>query len=169
MSSKNKIYYWILIFMIGCFVGWIYEEIFYLVVDHKLINSGFLYGPYLPVYGWGAVFLNLLLKRFKKYPMLVFLLSILITGVLEYITGDIMFKIYNRTWWDYTGLFLNIGGYVCLRSVLSFSVGAMFLIYFIEPKLCSFLENSKVIKKYVSILFVMVFLIDNIVTFLYRY
>lgn len=117
----------------------------------------------------GAVFLNLLLKRFKKYPMLVFLLSILITGVLEYITGDIMFKIYNRTWWDYTGLFLNIGGYVCLRSVLSFSVGAMFLIYFIEPKLCSFLENSKVIKKYVSILFVMVFLIDNIVTFLYRY
>ena len=80
-----------------------------------------------------------------------------------------MFKVYNRTWWDYTGLFLNIGGYVCLRSVLSFSVGAMFLIYFIEPKLCSFLENSKVIKKCVSILFVMVFLIDNIVTFLYRY
>lgn len=155
--------------MIGCFVGWIYEEIFYLVVDHKLINSGFLYGPYLPVYGWGAVVLNLLLKRFKKYPILVFLLSILITGVLEYITGDIMFRVYNRTWWDYTGLFLNIGGYVCLRSVLSFSVGAMFLIYFIEPKLCSFLENSKVIKKYVSILFVMVFLIDNIVTFLYRY
>ena len=155
--------------MIGCFVGWIYEEIFYLVVDHKLINSGFLYGPYLPVYGWGAVVINLLLKRFKKYPILVFLLSILITGVLEYITGDIMFKIYNRTWWDYTGLFLNIGGYVCLRSVLSFSVGAMFLIYFIEPKLCSFLENSKVIKKYVSILFVIVFLIDNIVTFLYRY
>ena len=65
--------------------------------------------------GVGAVFMLWLLKRFKKRPWLVFLLAMIITGIVEYITGVLMFEIYHKTWWDYTGLFLNINGYVCLR------------------------------------------------------
>jgi len=80
----------------------------------------------------------LLLKRFRKNPALFFLLSVLVTGVLEYITGLAMWLIWHQRWWDYTGLYLNIGGFVCLRSVLSFGIGGLVLIYLIEPALARF-------------------------------
>ena len=54
-----------MIFLIGSIVGFIYEEIFYYIFEDTLAKRGFLYGPYLPVYGFGAVLMVLLLK---KYP-----------------------------------------------------------------------------------------------------
>lgn len=168
-SKKEKLIYWILIFLIGSLIGWIYEEIFYYVTENTISNRGFFYGPYLPVYGWGSVILMLTLKKLKKYPILVFILSMLITGIVEYATGYIMYALYERIWWDYTGLFLNISGYVCFRSVFTFAIGTIVLIYLIEPYL------SKLIAKYsrhaeiISYLFLTIFIIDNIITFIFRY
>lgn len=168
-SKKEKLIYWILIFLIGSLIGWIYEEIFYYVTENTISNRGFFYGPYLPVYGWGSVILMLTLKKLKKYPILVFILSMLITGIVEYATGYIMYVLYERIWWDYTGLFLNISGYVCFRSVFTFAIGTIVLIYLIEPYL------SKLIAKYsrhaeiISYLFLTIFIIDNIITFIFRY
>lgn len=65
----------------------------------------------------------------------------LVTGVVKYITGFWMWKIYKRTWWDYTGLFLNIDGYVCFRSVFTFALVALALIYLFVPMI------DKLIKK----------------------
>lgn len=168
-SKKEKLIYWILIFLIGSLIGWIYEEIFYYVTENTISNRGFFYGPYLPVYGWGSVILMLTLKKLKKYPILVFILSMLITGIVEYVTGYVMYALYERIWWDYTGLFLNISGYVCFRSVFTFAIGTIGLIYLIEPYL------SKLIAKYsrhaeiISYLFLTIFIIDNIITFIFRY
>ena len=148
---KDNFSYLILIFLFGSLVGFIYEELFYLIVDKKIVYQGFLYGPYLPIYGWGCLGL-LSLKKVKKHPSLVFLLAILITGVLEYISGFMLLKIFNRTWWDYTGLFLNINGHVCLRSVLSFSVGGLALIYLIEPWVLKI--NDKIKAKTKSIVYI---------------
>ena len=130
LDLKTKLKVMLLIFIVGCFVGYIYEEIFCLIIDRELVNRGFLYGPYLPVYGFGALFL-MLLKPFKKSPILIFVLSMLVTGVVEYITGYVMWEIWHQRWWDYTGLFLNIDGYVCLRSLLTFAIAALLLIYII--------------------------------------
>lgn len=168
-SKKEKLIYWILIFLIGSLIGWIYEEIFYYITENTISNRGFFYGPYLPVYGWGSVILMLTLKKLKKYPILVFILSMLITGIVEYVTGYVMYALYERIWWDYTGLFLNISGYVCFRSVFTFAIGTIGLIYLIEPYL------SKLIAKYsrpaeiISYLFLTIFIIDNIITFIFRY
>lgn len=161
-------YLWL--FLIGSFVGYIYEIIFFLVDDHVLVNRGFLYGPYLPVYGFGAIILAFLLKRFKKNPLVVFLLAMLITGVLEYFTGCLLWNIYHKTWWDYTGLFLNIDGYVCLRSVLSFGIGGLLLIYLVEPFTCKFLAGSGKKKLCViSILLIIVIILDLVFTVIFRY
>lgn len=168
-NKKEKIVYWILIFLIGSLIGWIYEEIFYLVTENTIGNRGFFYGPYLPVYGWGAVILMLTLRKLKKHPILIFILSMLITGIVEYITGYVMYAMYGRVWWDYTGLFLNIGGYVCFRSIFTFAIGTIGLMYFIEPYL------NKIIKKYtkcasvISLLFLIIFIVDSIITFIFRY
>ncbi len=159
----------LLIFIVGCFAGYIYEEIFHLVIEHELVNRGFLYGPYLPVYGFGAIFLTLLLKCFKKSPVLVFLASMLITGIVEYVTGYAMWEIWQRRWWDYTGLFLNIDGYVCLRSLLTFAVGALLLIYIIEPYIVKYIKKwNKTKVNLFIILFYIIISIDIILTFLIR-
>lgn len=165
---KDNFSYLVLIFLFGSLVGFIYEELFYLIVDKKIVYQGFLYGPYLPIYGWGCLGL-LSLKKVKKHPSLVFLLAILITGILEYISGFMLLKIFNRTWWDYTGLFLNIDGFVCLRSVITFGIGALLLIYIFEPLIIKLCKKKPKLVRVIAISFLIIFIIDNIITFLFRY
>ena len=168
-NKKEKIIYWILIFLIGSLIGWIYEEIFYLVTENIIGNRGFFYGPYLPVYGWGAIILMLTLRKLKKHPVLIFILSMLITGIVEYITGYVMYAMYGRVWWDYTGLFLNIGGYVCFRSIFTFAIGTIGLMYFIEPYLNKFIKKYNKCASVISLLFLIIFIVDSIITFIFRY
>ena len=61
---KDNFSYLVLIFLFGSLVGFIYEELFYLIVDKKIVYQGFLYGPYLPIYGWGC--LGLLSLKLSK-------------------------------------------------------------------------------------------------------
>lgn len=166
----KKFNYYFMVFILGAFIGWIYEICFYFITENNLTNPGFLYGPYLPVYGYGALLMVLLFKPLKKQPVLIFIFSMLLTGVLEYFTGKIMVDIWHRTWWDYTGLFLNIDGYVCLRSVLSFAIGGEVLIYFIEPQIQKLLDKefTHQIDMFLNI-FMVIFLADNLVSFLLRH
>lgn len=166
--KKGQFYF--LIFVIGAICGWIYEEIFYFIADGKIYNRGFLYGPYLPVYGYGAILMIMFLRKVRNNPIFVFLLAVLITGILEYFTGKIMWEIWHQKWWDYTGLFLNIDGYVCLRSVITFGIGGLFLIYVIEPfltKMIKTISNKKI--NCLCIIVFAIFLIDNIITFIFRH
>lgn len=156
-------------FLIGSIAGYIYEVLFYLIDDHVLVNRGFLYGPYVPVYGTGAVLMLFALKRFKKNPIIVFLLAVLLTGVLEYITGVFMFELYHRRWWDYTGLFLNINGYVCFRSVFTFGIGGLILIYIIDPLVCKFASEAKR-KRFLcgASIGILIMIIDLMLTLMFR-
>ena len=167
-DTKTKLCIYLLTFLIGSVAGYIYEIIYYLVIDNELVNRGFLYGPYLPVYGFGAVFMLWILKRFKKDPLVVFLLAMLITGIIEYLTGYLMFNIYHRSWWDYTGAFLNINSYVCLRSILTFGIGGLILIYVIDPIVCKTIEeldsNKCLLAVFLGIFFIF---IDLILTLTY--
>lgn len=168
-DTKTKLCIYLITFIVGSIVGYIYEIIYYLIIDKELVNRGFLYGPYLPVYGFGAVFMLWLIKRFKKDPLIVFLLGVLITGIVEYITGYLMFHIYHRTWWDYTGLFLNINGYVCLRSVLTFGIGGLILIYVVDPIISKLSKNLNSNKYLVaSSLGIFLIVLDLTFTLVYR-
>lgn len=168
-DKKTMVAIYIFIFFVGSLIGFIYEEVFCYLFDHELVKRGFLYGPYLPVYGFGAILMVWLLKRFKKNPLVVFLLAMLVTGILEYFTGYLLFQIYHKTWWDYTGLFLNINGYVCLRSVLTFGIGGLLLIYIVEPLVCkmaSKIDNFKF--SLTSFAIVCLFFIDFVFTMMFR-
>lgn len=167
--SKNKIFdkmiYYFIIFIFGALSGYIYEVVFYYITLGFINNWGILYGPYLPIYGVGAIFLSMLYPLRKK-PLLVFLLSIFVTGLVEYIIGYIALNIFSLRLWDYRGLLLNINGLVCLRSVLSFSVGGLILIYIIIPIVNRITKYN--IIKYISIIIAVVFFVDIILSTLYR-
>lgn len=160
----DKLLYYFVIFILGAITGYIYEVIFYYITLGVLNNWGILYGPWLPIYGVGAVFLSML-KPLKKNPLLLFILSIIITGLLEYIVGYISVNIFNQRLWDYTGLFLNINGLVCLRSVLTFAVGSLILNYLLLPLIDKY--YNKKYYKYTYII-ISIFIIDIIVSNLYR-
>ena len=53
--NMDRLCYLFLIFLTGCLVGWVYEEIFYWIAEGVLRNRGILYGPWLPIYGIGAL------------------------------------------------------------------------------------------------------------------
>ena len=93
----------------------------------------------------------------------------LVTGVLEYIAGVLLYEIYHKTWWSYEGLFLNIDGYVCLRSVFSFAIGGLLLIYLLEPLICKLVSKMKKKNVIIISLFMMgIILIDFGLTLLFR-
>ena len=130
--SAEKLCYLFLVFVAGCFVGWIYEEIFYWITEGLLRNRGILYGPWLPIYGIGALGIYAL-KPLKGHPALLFMCCVVLTGVVEYIIGYVGIQVFGLRLWDYRGLFLNLQGIICLRSVLSFGILGLVFHYLLEP------------------------------------
>ena len=166
--SKDGLCYLFLIFLIGCLVGWIYEEIFYWFAEGVLRNRGILYGPWLPIYGIGALGIYAL-KPLKQHPVLLFLFCILVTGVVEYIIGYVGIRFLGLRLWDYRGLFLNIDGIICLRSVISFGIMGLVFHYLLEPigeKL--FCRIPKHIIHTGCLILIALFLTDSILSFLFR-
>lgn len=128
-----------LIIVIAGVFGFVYEFFFY------YLNSGmktFYYrgGNFLPwinIYATGSLMIFFITYRRRKNPLKVFLLSMVICGVLEYIAGWGLYHFGNGfRCWDYNTEILNfgnIGGYICLRSVLFFGLSSLLLIYAIVP------------------------------------
>ena len=131
-KQADKLCYLFLVFLTGCAVGWIYEEIFYWLTEGLLRNRGVLYGPWLPIYGIGALAIYAM-KPLKDRPLLLFFLCVGATGVVEYLIGYLGIHAFGLRLWDYSVLFLNIGGIVCFRSVVSFGVMGLAFHYLLEP------------------------------------
>ncbi len=168
-KNKNKIIFIILLFMICSVIGYIYEEILFLITKHKFVDRGYLYGPYLPIYGYGGVLVYLLFNKFKRNPLIIFLFSSLTCGGLELIVGFLLKTLQNKRLWNYKGHFLNIGGFVCLSSVIAFGVGGLCLIYILIPLLKKLMFNvNKNILKIICLMFIFVFIIDHIFCIIYK-
>lgn len=137
-SFKKMMEIIFLIVVISGFFGWIYEFIFYYFNGgmQKFYWRGGNFLPWINVYATGSVIIFLLTYKIRKKPMLVFLLSGISTGILEYFSGYMMFNIMHKKCWDYNTEILNFGnidGFVCLRSVLVFSFSALLLMYVVVP------------------------------------
>lgn len=157
----------LLIVIAGIF-GFIYEFIFY-YFNGGMKNFFWRGGNFLPwinIYATGALFVYFLTYRYRKKPLKVFLISTLSCGILEYISGLGMYIIGDGfRCWDYNTEILNfgnIGGFICLRSVLFFGLSSLLLIYVIVP-FCFLLANkmNKKIFLTVSIALCSIILIDE--------
>lgn len=150
-----------LYFILYSITGWCIEMIYCRICQGKWVDRGFLFGPYCPIYGFGAIILITSLQPFSNSPILLFVLSLVLTTVLEYITSYVMEKIFNAKWWDYSHLPLNINGRVCLLNSIEFAILSLFLIYLIHPKVIALVNMIPL--NYLTIianLFLVVFAID---------
>ncbi len=130
-------------FLIFSIIGYVAEMIMCFIVNKKLTNRGFLCGPVIPIYGVGSIALLLLLNPFKENPILVFLLGMIITTTIEYLTSYFLEKIFHNKWWDYSDQKFNIEGRICLMNAILFGVGSVAIIYFAGPWITRFLLQIK--------------------------
>lgn len=102
------------IFVVCCVLGLIIETVYHFVVvdpGHYQDRAGMLFGPFSPIYGFGAVLMTVALNRFHdKNVILIFLVSAVIGGAFEYLTSWFMQFAFGIVAWDYTGTFLSIDG-----------------------------------------------------------
>ena len=125
----------ILFFFTFSFIGYAYEVFIHIVRDGEFVNRGSLYGPWLPIYGFGGVLILVLLKRFRDKPWKLFLSAIILCGIVEY-TGAWMLETFKHMkYWDYSGYFLNIQGRVCFEGLMVFGLGGCAFTYILGPLL----------------------------------
>ena len=137
-NMKTKIYILILIMVLSGFFGYIYEVLFYRIDLGYFVNRGTTFGPWIPIYAVGGLLIVSLSYRYKDKPLLVFLINCVVTGVLEYATGYVLYEFMGTRLWDYNTEIWNwgnINGYICLRSVLFFGLSSLFLVYVMVPGL----------------------------------
>lgn len=167
-DKKTMLGIFCLIIVISGMFGWLYEVVFY------YFNSGMTeiywrggnFLPWINIYAMGAILIYVLTYKKRKNPLFVFIVSMISTGILEYIGGAFMEHIMHIKCWDYTNEILsfgNINGYVCLRSVLVFGLSALLLMYLIVP-LCFYLAKKMPKKTFLILSYTIcaIFLFDEL-------
>lgn len=141
------------------------ETIVCSIPSRKLVDRGFLIGPYCPIYGFGALSIILLLKRYMKEYAIFFVMSIVICSLLEYITSYFMEKIFKARWWDYSNKRFNINGRICLTNSIAFGIIATVIMYLLNPKIEVVISKISESTLYImSAIFFAIFVIDYIVS-----
>ena len=160
-----------LLFMLYSFIGWCMEVTGKLIQYKRFINRGFLIGPYCPIYGYGAILITILLKKYIYDPWVLFVMAILVCGTLEYLTSFFMENIFKARWWDYSQRKFNLNGRVCLGTIIPFGILGLFIMYVSNPFLLDKLELiPEVWLNWISGILFSIYIVDNIVsTFVIRY
>ena len=145
-DRKTRVMIILLSMFVGAVFGYIYEVIFYKIDTGHFINRGTTFGPWIPIYAYGTLLIYLTTNKVKDKPLLVFIISTLVTGILEYTVGYLLYHISGTRLWDYNTEIWNFGniqGFICLRSVLFFGISGMLLVYVIIPLISSFIKQNK--------------------------
>ena len=159
-----KIYF--LLFIIYSVVGWIIEMIDVAILNKKIVNRGFLIGPYCPVYGVGALLMLIFLNKYVYDPFILFCMSFLICGILEYLTSYIMEKLFKARWWDYSSNKFNLNGRICLGNLVLFGLGGIILFYIANPFVMKILMSiSEPVLNVITLILLFLFIVDFCVSF----
>ncbi len=145
--------------LVYSFFGWIMESVIKTVVQRKFVNSGFLHGPFCPIYGFGAAIMLIFLYSFKERVILLFIIAFFVLSVWEYIVGWMLEKIFKTKYWDYSNYKINLHGRVCLiNSIFWGFLGVVFIKFihpFIEQKV-EIIPNNMLLYIVVVLLFVVI-------------
>ena len=158
-------------------IGWIYEVcIMYFEMHAGFVNRGFMYGPWLPLYGFGGMLIILLFGKLRDKklnvgkiplaPIFCFILICLLSTVVELAASYIVEYVTGHDLWDYSsaGYGPNFEGRIALRSSLQFGLIGMAVLYGVQPLLEKALkrlkEKSLTVYRIIGISVIGIFIID---------
>lgn len=161
------IHQWCLIFFIYSIMGWIWECLYVSARQKKWINRGFMHGPFLPIYGVGAVLLLKVAGPFGLDWWKIYLIGMISCTVMEFVTGLLMESFFQVRYWNYSHEPLNIKGHVCLGVSMTWGAVAIFLNAFIHRPVEKLIFNMSdaLIETSVELL-IIVFVIDFTLSFI---
>ena len=163
MLHTIEIYF--LLFISYAFLGWCMEVTCKFIQYKKFINRGFLIGPYCPIYGWGALAITILFKRYMEEPLVLFVMSTLICSIIEYLTSYFMEKKYHARWWDYSNKKFNINGRICLETLIPFGILGVAIMYGTNPILFKLYNQiPQLVINILTVILFIGFIVDNIIS-----
>lgn len=135
--------------------------------------SGAFYGPITPIYGIGAliiIFLSNIIynnKKINKYlkPILLFLASVIILTLIEFIGGHLVHFLFNKDLWNYEDHRFNIGKYISLEIAFCWGIMSLIFIYILKPFMERFIKR---IPKVATYIFILLFVIDVIISLIFK-
>ena len=161
MEKKNEWIYYLMLFFTFSFIGWIWEILWEFLKNGFIINSGVLYGPWLPIYGSGGMFIYMILKKFNNNKLVVFLGSLVICSIIEYFTSLYLEVVYGLKWWNYSKRPFNLNGRICLLYSIAFGIGGYFCVHNVAPVVKKiFNKVSKKVLKIAVIILIVFFSVD---------
>ena len=135
LDQQLNFFYYMILFAAYCFAGWVVEGIYRSLTRRKFVNAGFLFGPFLPIYGIGAFLVIVLEHVLRDWPVALRLAAFgLVITLLEYMAGYLSEKIFKLTLWDYSEYRFNLHGRVCLRFSILWTLLAMGFVMVVHPE-----------------------------------
>ena len=127
-----EVWQWVLYFFIYCFIGWIWETAYVSLKNGHFENRGFMNGPFLPIYGSGAIIMLFVSLPVKNSVILVFIFGSIAATLLELFTGMAMESLFHVRYWDYSYRKIQYKGHICLVSSIAWGFFSCLLVYFIH-------------------------------------
>lgn len=162
LDYNLSFYYYIILFALYCFTGWVLEVIYRSITQRKFVNAGFLFGPFVIIYGLAAFVIIAMEHAFQGWHIILrFILYGLTITFMEYMVGFLSEKIFKLTLWDYSENRFNIHGHVCLHFSVLWTLLIMVFVAFIHPEALrrvAWLDNG--FAKIAAISFMIYFWID---------
>lgn len=166
------------VFFVCSVLGLILEEVWHMVVVDPGVyqdRAGMLFGPFSPIYGFGAVLMTMALNRFyKKNPLIIFLVSALIGGAFEVFVGRFMQTSFGVVSWSYSHIRLFgmpdpiavlTGGRTCTPFACMWGLGGLIWIKVLLPRLLKLINMIPWKRRYsATVILTAVMLIDGVMT-----
>ena len=154
---------WLLIFYIYAFAGWIFECCVVSIQQKQLINRGFLRGPMLPIYGFGAIIMLYTALPLHNNPIKVYFAGVFVATIFEYIVGVLMEAIFHVKYWDYSEHKFQFQGRICLQSSLAWGVLSVLLVWVFQPPIDYLLGEFNSIPLMFTIIIISVYFVTDVV------
>lgn len=130
---------WLIYFYFYCVIGWLFESTYVSIRTHKMTNRGFMKGPWLPLYGSGAITVLLVTLPVQQYPVAVYFAGALAATVLEYVTGVFMMNLFKVRYWDYSDKKVQFQGHICLSSSIAWGFLSLLMVYVVHKPIARFI------------------------------
>ena len=128
----TSLYYIVHWFLIYSFFGWISESIYMSICNRKLTNRGFMFGPFCPIYGVGALCIYFILRPFSGNVLALYIAGALLATLFEYIVAKFMQFAFGDFWWDYNDKPFNYKGVLCLESSIAWGLYTVLMFKFLH-------------------------------------
>ena len=150
-------------FIIYSSLGWMMDSVFRSICERKLINTGFLRGPFCPIYGIGCAIMIVSLKGFENKPILLFFIALSVLTIWEYLVGVLLETMFHTKYWDYSNHKFNFQGRICLTNSIYWGILGVLFVKYIHPFIQEIVEkiDTNLLNYIMAILF-MVFVVDTI-------